>query len=147
MSVEPRQLDFLEALDRPPIPVPSPDLARRRRGALAHAAGEAAEEAALRLYRMQGARLVARRFRRRGVGEIDLILELGGRLVFCEVKSRRTIEEAAAAITPRQWSRLEAAANAYIMEHGVSARTDLRFDVVLADRHGGVEILENAHPY
>lgn len=152
MSVEPRQLDFLHRLS--PVAQPAPaasarqlppaPTARQRRGARAYQTGQLAEEAALRAYLARGARLLAQRYRVRE-GEIDLIVELNGTLIFCEVKSRRTIEEAAHSITPRQWQRLEQAANRYMLEHNVGALTEMRFDVVLLDRTGALQVIENAH--
>lgn len=142
MSIEPRQLNLL------PDPVPartsSPKTVRQRRGARAYASGQLAEEAVLRAYLARGARLLEQRYRVRQ-GEIDLIFEIDGVIVFCEVKSRRTLEEAAHSISPRQWQRLEQAANSYMMTRNVGAATDLRFDAVLLDRTGAMEIVENAH--
>lgn len=155
MSIAPRQMDFHNLLTpvawpkpvRPALPASRPAparTARQRRGAVAHQSGQMAEDAALRAYSDRGARLLARRYRVRE-GEIDLILDMDGILVFAEVKSRRTIEEAAHAIDARQWQRLEQAANRYMMEANVGAATDIRFDAVLMDRAGRMEVVENAH--
>lgn len=143
MSIEPRQLDFLNDLS-PVVVKPLVKTARQRRGSRSYHAGQMAEDAALRSYVARGARLLKQRYRVRE-GEIDLIFEVAGQIVFCEVKCRRTIEEAAYSIGPRQWERLEQAANRYMMEHNVGAATDLRFDAVLMDRAGAMEIVENAH--
>jgi len=50
--------------------------------------GKAGESAALAEYSKAGFRLVARNWRC-AMGEIDLVLERRGLLVFCEVKTRR----------------------------------------------------------
>ena len=118
--------------------------ARQRRGARAYRTGQFAEDGAAAHYVARGGRILERRYRV-AEGEIDLIAELGGVLVFCEVKARRTLAEAGEAILPRQWQRLEQAANRYMMEHNVGAATDMRFDVILVDRAGRMEVVENAH--
>lgn len=153
MSKNPRQLDFLSCLtpttgsapapraEPPQLPVKT---TRQRRGTIAYETGHLAEEAALQAYLARGARLLHQRYRVRQ-GEIDLIFWLDEQIVFCEVKSRRTIDEAAHSITPRQWQRLEQAANSYMVEHNVGATTDIRFDAVLLDRTGQMQVVENAH--
>ena len=50
--------------------------------------GRAGEDAAAALYLQQGFRVVARNWRCRS-GELDLVLEREGLIVFCEVKARR----------------------------------------------------------
>ncbi len=111
----------------------------------AHQSGLAAEEAALRLYRAEGATLLAARWRC-PEGEIDLIVELEGAIVFVEVKARRSLGAAAAALSPRQWQRLGAAAERYLAEQTCGTRP-CRFDVVLVDGSGAVERIENAHSF
>ncbi|MCB1371703.1 MAG: YraN family protein [Rhodobacteraceae bacterium] len=112
------------------------------RGRGAHFSGIAAEEIAERLYRAEGAELVARRWRC-PEGEIDLILRSGGWLVFVEVKARRGHGEAAASISPAQWRRIGAAASRYLAE-ATDGSVPCRFDVVLVDRGGVAERIENA---
>lgn len=114
------------------------------RGRNAHFTGLAAEEIAARLYAAEGARVCATRWRC-PEGEIDLILELSGLIVFVEVKARRSLEEAASAITPRQWRRLGQAAQRFLAGRPESARGDCRFDVVLVDGGGRAERIENAY--
>ncbi len=65
------------------------------------------------------------------VGEIDLVTEKDGVLIFVEVRTRRgdrlgTPEES---ITPAKRARLIAAAQTYLDEHGQAER-DWRIDVV-----------------
>jgi putative endonuclease len=108
--------------------------------AVAHQSGIAAEESAARGYRAAGGRVRATRWRC-PEGEIDLVVELpGGTIVFAEVKARR--RHAADAVTPRQWRRIGAAACRYLAEHTDGA-TSCRFDLVLVDRSGRAERLEN----
>src|SRR5512141_1831506 len=65
------------------------------------------------------------------VGELDLVTEQDGRLIFVEVRTRRgdrlgTPEES---ITPAKRAKLIAAAQTYLDEHGQTDR-DWRIDVV-----------------
>lgn len=117
-------------------------LAARRsaEGRSAGLAGRAAEEIAERLYLELGGRIAARRWRCPG-GEIDLVVELGGETVFVEVKARRRRAAAALALRPSQAARLAAAAEIYLQGHGCGP---CRFDIVLIDRSGQAERIENA---
>lgn len=114
-------------------------------GASSYHAGQAAEDIAERLYVAQGAQIVARRFKTKD-GEIDVIARLGGTLVFVEVKARKTLETASVSISARQWARIEATALGYLQYAGLPMETEMRFDVVLVDRAGGAEIIEDAVP-
>ncbi|MGB0498276.1 MAG: YraN family protein [Rubricella sp.] len=114
-------------------------------GRASYAAGLGAEETVERYYARLGAETLARRFRGGG-GEIDLIVRLGGVIVFVEVKARRSLEAAAEAISPAQWGRLEAAARAYIQKQAIASDADMRFDVALLDRAGGLEVIEGVIP-
>ena len=102
--------------------------------------GVAAEESAERLYAAEGGRTVATRWRR-AEGEIDLVVALPGEIVFVEVKARR--RHTADAVTPRQWARIGAAAARYLAEE-TDGTVPCRFDLVLVDRTGAVERIENA---
>ncbi len=113
---------------------------KRASGRAAGLAGAAAEEIAERLYLALGGRIAARRWRC-AAGEIDLVVELGGATVFVEVKARRDLASAAEALRPAQVARLAAAAELYLASRGGEA---CRFDVVLVDRQGRAERIENA---
>jgi len=104
--------------------------------------GLAAEDIAARLYTNQAGRIISRR-ERTSAGEIDLIVECGGQIIFVEVKSRKTLELAAQSLSQKQARRIGAAAEVWLAAQG---RTEdaIRFDVVLVDRAGCAEILENA---
>ena len=118
---------------------------RKARGAKAHRTGIVAEDSATRLLEAQGMTILARRHRTPH-GEIDLIAEEGGPLVFVEVKARPTRADAALSLTARQWARLEAAALHYAAETD-RADADMRFDVILADASGQCERIENARSF
>jgi putative endonuclease len=121
---------------------------RQRRGRSAYLSGLAAEDQAARAYLKRGAELLARRYRNAG-GEIDLILLKNEILVFVEVKRRKNRTELAESITERQWERLGLAANHYMMTHSneTGPIRGCRFDAVLFDAEGRLEIIENARSF
>jgi putative endonuclease len=105
--------------------------------------GLAAEDLAARWYEARGGRVLERRFRG-PEGEIDLIIDAPGALVFVEVKARRSSADAAWALTAAQMTRIVATAERYLAAvPSVQGRTT-RFDVVLADRSGEIQVIENA---
>ena len=108
--------------------------------AVAHHLGVSAEEATARRYCAAGGRVLAERWRK-PEGELDLVVAMPGEIVFVEVKARRGF--AADAVTPRQWARIGAAASRYLAEM-TDGTTPCRFDLVLVDRQGRTEIIENA---
>ena len=77
-----------------------------------------------------GLRVVARNWRCQS-GEIDVVAEAPGLLVFCEVKTRRGNDygSPAAAVTPAKQARLRRLAAAYLAAGAVPA-CSVRFDVV-----------------
>ncbi|MEM8741130.1 MAG: YraN family protein [Pseudomonadota bacterium] len=113
------------------------------RPGLRHQHGLAAEEIAERAYLARGAQVLARRWRCRS-GEIDLIVEEGGCLVFVEVRARRSLAEAAASLSPRKLARILGAAAAWMSAQNISPDQNMRVDAALIDRTGQIEILENA---
>jgi putative endonuclease len=72
-----------------------------------------------------------------------MIVRDANQTVFVEVKARRTLADAAYSVSPRQSIRLAIAAQAWLEREG-RQNDDIRFDVVLVDRNGNSEILENA---
>ena len=104
--------------------------------------GLAAEEIAERHYIAEGGKLLARRWIS-PAGEIDLIFALGDATVFVEVKARASHEEAAAAITLRQWRRISGAAILFMDEAGRNG-AHMRIDAALIDGQGRLQIVENA---
>lgn len=105
--------------------------------------GLAAEDIAERLYIAQEGEVLERRWKRRG-GEIDLIIRLDGTVVFVEVKARKSLNLAAESLSTAQQKRLIDMANLYLAESELGLNADVRFDVVLVDRSGVAEIIENA---
>ena len=108
-------------------------------------AGVRAEELCAELLRRAGLRVLARNWRCRH-GEIDLVAEEGGTLVFAEVRLRQGAGRfggAAESITAAKRSRLIAAARLYLSRR---PETACRFDVLLLDglEASRVEWIRNA---
>ena len=107
-------------------------------------AGMRAEELCAELLRAAGLRVLARNWRCRH-GEIDLVAEEGGTLVFAEVRYRRDQRYGGAAesITVAKRARLVAAARLYLMRR---PQADCRFDVLLLDalEGGRIQWIRNA---
>ena len=97
----------------------------------------------MRLYLQHGHILVSRRWRGAG-GEIDLVMERGGEIVFVEVKKSRTHGRAAESLSHRQMSRLMQSAEACLGGFSKGSLTPMRIDVALVDDVGRIEILQNA---
>ena len=93
--------------------------------------GARAEELCADFLRRSGLRVLARNWRCRH-GEIDLVAEEGGTLVFAEVRLRRNgrFGGAAESVTTAKRVRLIAAARLYLMRR---PDADCRFDVLLLD--------------
>jgi putative endonuclease len=102
-----------------------------------HALGRAAEEYASRHLREHGCAILARRYGRRG-GEIDLVVEDEGVVVFVEVKARGTgaFGDPAEAVTPRKRRRIVATARRFLAEQAWRGRA-CRFDVVAVHSQRG----------
>jgi len=94
------------------------------------ALGKFGEDLACRVLRRQGYAIVARRYRTRA-GELDIVAEDGGTLVFVEVKLRRGDRwgTGADAVTRDKRRRLVRMAEEYLARARVAGRA-CRFDVV-----------------
>ena len=109
--------------------------------------GARGEDAAADGYRRRGYRIVARNWRCR-LGELDLVAERRGVLVFCEVKSRRggALGGGYAAVTSRKQAKVRALAEAFLQATG-SRPQAMRFDVASVAVRAGrstVEVFEDA---
>lgn len=89
-----------------------------------------AEWRAAAYFRLRGYRILVRRYKSK-LGEIDLIVEKSGLLVFVEVKLRRTLDDAAEAIHFRNQSRVRAAAELYLQANPQYTGHDMRFDALI----------------
>jgi putative endonuclease len=93
------------------------------------ALGRSGEAATLGVYRQRGFRTVARNWRC-PLGELDLVVERDGLLVFCEVKTRSntTFGGGYEAVTWTKRRKLRQLAEAFLASTDVRHR-DVRFDV------------------
>ena len=96
----------------------------------AQSRGRWAERLAAWRLRFAGYRVIERNYRS-PVGEIDLIVCRGRTLVFVEIKTRSSLDEAAEAIRAGQQRRIRNAAELFLAGHPQFAGHDLRFDAVL----------------
>jgi putative endonuclease len=112
-------------------------------GSVADARGRMAERRAEALLAAEGWMILARRVRT-PCGEIDLIAERGGLLAFVEVKRRRSLAEAAHALSARQRQRLIAAAECWLASYPHAGAAGVRFDVILFDGLGNARRIADA---
>ncbi len=109
--------------------------------------GRVGEDAALALYESRGFRTVARNWRC-SLGEIDLVLERRGLLVFCEVKARSGTRFGGGfdAVTGTKQRKLRQLAEVFMATARVP-HDAVRFDVAsvhAAPRGRSVELFEDA---
>lgn len=112
------------------------------RGSTAYHNGLAAEDIAARAYEARGGKVLARRWKV-PEGEIDLIVELEGVIVFVEVKARKTLVAAMGALLPAQQARLIACAEQYLAQNA-NLNSECRFDLAALDHSGCIKIINNA---
>jgi putative endonuclease len=108
-------------------------------GIVSYHAGLAAEGSVEAAY---GLPVAARRWRGT-VGEIDLILRDGERVIFVEVKKARDFARAAERLTWAQAQRIWATAAEFLAGEPKGQLTEARLDLALVDGIGRVEIIEN----
>ncbi len=139
-------LDFsLDSSAGPPLStIACPEVSKTRhlKGKQAHARGLLAEDAVAMRYTEKNAVCRGRRVRT-AAGEIDLIFDQGDETVFVEVKARRSFDDAAYAVSPKQAQRIGQAALLWLSDQQSPDRS-MRFDVALIDRAGHLKIIENA---
>lgn len=108
------------------------------------ALGRAGEDAAAAWYTHRGAEVVERNWRCRE-GEIDLIVRLGGTVVFVEVKTRSSSRYGSGlvAVDRRKQATIRRVAQRWLSEQDEWIET-LRFDVVDVDARGHLRVIEAA---
>lgn len=101
--------------------------------------GQQGETLACQYLSRQGYRIIARNYRTR-LGEIDIVAEARGTLVFVEVKTRRGHQcgHPFEAVTPAKWRQISKAALQYLAETGREGQ-EARFDVVAISFAGEAE--------
>jgi putative endonuclease len=92
--------------------------------------GKIGEELALEHLKKQGYAIREQNYRSR-FGEIDLIAQQGKRIVFIEVKTRRSLKFGTpqAAVTPTKQQQISKVALGYLQTHGL-LDVPCRFDVI-----------------
>lgn len=100
-------------------------------GGVKNALGKSGEELAARSLIDAGLKIIAQNYRC-PKGEMDIIAQDGGTLVFIEVRTRRSSyrgwgEES---ITYQKANRLKGIASYYVLAQGYSSWPNLRFDVM-----------------
>ena len=81
---------------------------------------------------------------RTAAGEIDIVAARPDLLAIVEVKARRRLADAAAALGDRQRARLLAAAEIVLADHPDWARDGMRFDLIVVDAAGRVRRIADA---
>jgi putative endonuclease len=109
--------------------------------------GRQGEELAVAHLRKKGYKLIERNYRTRA-GEIDIIAKHKGRIVFIEVKTRRTgrYGDPKAAVTLKKQRKISMVALAYLKKYH-TLQTPARFDVVTVrstDAGDVIDIIPNA---
>ena len=109
--------------------------------------GRMGEDAAARYLAQHGVRILARNFPDRD-GEIDLIGEDDGILVFFEVKARRNLQcgDPAEAVTPAKQQSICRTALYYLHRTGRDLQRPMRFDVVCVTEEG-IRWIRDAFPF
>jgi len=105
--------------------------------------GMEAERLACGALQRDGFSILGRRVRT-AAGEIDVVADRQGLTVFVEVKSRRSLASAAAALQPRQQARLLGAAEILLGEHPEWGREGVRFDLIAVDSAGRMRRVKDA---
>ena len=113
------------------------------RGRMAYHAGLSAEAQVARHYLDRGCTRLAERWRAGG-GELDLVFEQGGEIVFVEVKKSRCFDRALTSLSAAQVNRLFLTAEQFLGTQSRVSLTPSRFDVALVNDAGRVKIMENA---
>lgn len=108
----------------------------------AYAFGLAAEARVAFRYRLTGHRILAHRFRSHA-GEVDLVARRGRRLVFIEVKARRTGEAVHDLVPATAIRRIKAASDDFLTLHPRLSDADIRFDLAVVGE-GGITVYRNA---
>jgi putative endonuclease len=119
---------------------------RRLAGKRAYRDGLAAEDGVAANYALRGYPVLARRWRGHG-GEIDLVCQGEGELIFIEVKKADRHDWAAERLGFDQLERIALAAEEYIGTVADDPLTPMRLDLALVDAKGRIEVMEGLTLY
>jgi len=111
-------------------------------GTVSYHAGLSAEDQVSRHYARDGHVILSRRWRGKA-GEIDLVAEKDGTIVFVEVKKSRSHARAAERLSTRQLQRIYHSAEDFIGHLPAGSNTPCRVDVALLNGQGQIDILPN----
>ena len=109
--------------------------------------GKWAEFIARYYMRIKGYHIVARNFitgRGTMAGEVDFIAVRDKKIVFVEVKKRKSIINAAYAISKHQQQRIARGAQSFLKQNPRFNGYDMRFDAILVVLPWHIEHIENA---
>lgn len=112
------------------------------RGTRARLQGASAEDSVERAYLARGCVLLGKRVRI-GPGEIDLVFRRKSLVVFVEVKSSRTHEQAVEKLSRAQIGRLVSAAECFLASRADLNGLDMRVDLASVDRTGRLRVVPN----
>lgn len=117
---------------------------RQREAARRQALGRAGEDAAADFLRRRGFAIVARNYHT-PFGELDVVAEKDGRLVFAEVKTARAgaTVDPRSQFTARKVTRIYKAALYFFDKERLSHEPDFRFDFLVAVRRKGAYEIEH----
>ena len=110
--------------------------------------GKAAESLACEYLQLHGLKLITRNYHA-PYGELDLIMQDHGHMVFVEVRFRRNNHYGSGAdsVTASKQSKIIKTALYYLQQHPKQAKRPIRFDVLslsAADGHTDVEWIKDA---
>ena len=105
----------------------------KKRRKQAELSGRRTEYLAALWLRLKGYKILARRFKT-PFGELDIVARKGNILAIIEVKRRKTIDQARAALHAANLSRIEEAAYFYQSKNPALTDLDIRFDGVYVGR-------------
>lgn len=110
--------------------------------ALHHKTGKDGEDSAVKMLEENGYTILERnwRFKR---GELDIIAQLGNRIIFIEVKARSSEKygNAEYAVDTAKQKLIAATAEAYLYTHNLT--NEIRFDVITVVPHNGDQVIQH----
>lgn len=97
--------------------------------------GLSAETFAASYLRLKGFKILERRLKTQ-FGEIDIIAQKNNLIIFCEIKYRKTLSDAAYSISSNQQTRIINASQYWMQQKQIPNTTDVRIDAILFYKYG-----------